>query len=800
MPDINEIIPKSAIDGIAKTDTEITKLDNDLLKLVNTILKVGDATKKADISIKELQTVTKTTEKNVKKLTEEEKKLQQIEKQTTANTEKVIRARVEAAEKTKQMTAKIKEAIAAEKREVGSIDALRAANKKLTKIRNATTTATEKGRKKIEMINKKLDQNNAKIKANADHLTRQKMTVGGYTESIKAALMQLGLMPPVLTQSAAAATTLSGGMKSAAVSTSLTSKAMKIFKIALISTGIGAIVVALGSLIAYLTETASGTSKLAKAMAPLKAILSTITSLAKKFGEAIALFAEGKWNEGFKLMKNAVKGAGDEYMRQLDLQKQLAVLEEELHQKRKASILSMELQRAKMRDLLKTAKDEKVSLKERVAAQKEAMRINKEVAQQEQDISALEVAILTTKSQMSEDSREEEIALEEARAKHAQILTKLNKQSATYITYLGTLEKKLGAQKDAENKLKDATEARLDAQLASMLKYSDATETAKDTAEEFYKMEDEQDVGDDPVIARTIKRYESIVKFAKAADAQILSSKEVSMAELQALRDKDLISEEEYQAAKIKMEEDTQAKRLEITRATLQALEMAGDFFFQQEANNLNQLSAMYAKKKAHELELAAGNQEAINKINEKYAKKEAELKTKQAKNDKNAALFKAIINTATAITNMLSSSGPAGFILSALAAVIGAIQIGIIASQPIPKFYKGTENAPPGLISVGERGRELIETDHGSFLATQPTITSGLEGAKIYSNPETEKLLAGRTGFDSIDLREVVESNRRVEQAIKDKRELKIIPEKRTIIERQGNYYKKYFNVKLGI
>jgi hypothetical protein len=87
-----------------------------------------------------------------------------------------------------------------------------------------------------------------------------------------------------------------------------------------------------------------------------------------------------------------------------------------------------------------------------------------------------------------------------------------------------------------------------------------------------------------------------------------------------------------------------------------------------------------------------------------------------------------------------------------------------------IPKFFKGTDSAPDGLISVGERGRELIETKSGKrFMANNPTITSGLAGAKIYTNKETERIMRG-SGYDSIDLREVVESNREITKAIKTK------------------------------
>lgn len=80
---------------------------------------------------------------------------------------------------------------------------------------------------------------------------------------------------------------LSKGLSAVGMGSKTASTGMKAFRIALISTGIGAIVVALGSLVAYLTKTTEGSNKLTKMLAPLKAIFGTITTLAVEFGEKI---------------------------------------------------------------------------------------------------------------------------------------------------------------------------------------------------------------------------------------------------------------------------------------------------------------------------------------------------------------------------------------------------------------------------------------------------------------------------------------------------------------------------------
>ena len=82
--------------------------------------------------------------------------------------------------------------------------------------------------------------------------------------------------------------------------------------------------------------------------------------------------------------------------------------------------------------------------------------------------------------------------------------------------------------------------------------------------------------------------------------------------------------------------------------------------------------------------------------------------------------------------------------------------------------------------------------------MANNPTITSGLAGAKIYTNTETERIMRG-SGYDSIDLREVVESNNRIEKAIRSQKQVTYNKDNRTITERKGQYFKTYLNAKVG-
>lgn len=125
-------------------------------------------------------------------------------------------------------------------------------------------------------------------------------------------------------------------------------------------------------------------------------------------------------------------------------------------------------------------------------------------------------------------------------------------------------------------------------------------------------------------------------------------------------------------------------------------------------------------------------------KIEEEYAKKTAKAKTDAAKKEKAAAIIQAIINTALAIGKVAGNP-----VLMALAAVVGAAQIAIIASQPIPKYFKGREGGKAEFAWVGERGTEAIQLPGGKTMLTpdHATMTYLPAGANVIPNERLLKM-----------------------------------------------------------
>lgn len=130
------------------------------------------------------------------------------------------------------------------------------------------------------------------------------------------------------------------------------------------------------------------------------------------------------------------------------------------------------------------------------------------------------------------------------------------------------------------------------------------------------------------------------------------------------------------------------------------------------------------------EAELEAINSTTDSEIDKQRKREALELRTnraiaaekiKQAKLEKAISLFDIAINTAAAVSKAVAQS-PLTFGLpwSAFALAQGAIQAGIVASKPLPKFKQG------GMIGgkSHEAGGTVIEAERGEFVVNKKSVS----------------------------------------------------------------------------
>lgn len=134
----------------------------------------------------------------------------------------------------------------------------------------------------------------------------------------------------------------------------------------------------------------------------------------------------------------------------------------------------------------------------------------------------------------------------------------------------------------------------------------------------------------------------------------------------------------------------------------------------------------------------AISEQEAAKRAKE-LDRIERENKQRAAERDKREALFRAVLAVPAAYLKGLTDGGP---IVGAIYAGLAAVQAAIIASKPVPKFFRGKRNRYEGEGIVADMGAELVERDGRMYLYTKPTQTYLGANDKVYTAAETRKLM----------------------------------------------------------
>ena len=172
--------------------------------------------------------------------------------------------------------------------------------------------------------------------------------------------------------------------------------------------------------------------------------------------------------------------------------------------------------------------------------------------------------------------------------------------------------------------------------------------------------------------------------------------------------------------------EEGEARR----RQVVQALQFANQL-----AGMLRQLAQETAQDQISALDKQL-EQQLITQ--EQYDLEVRKIKRKQAQEDKELALFQAVVNGAAAVVEALPN-----VFLAALAGALAAAQIAFIASRPIPAFKKGTKNAPGGPSLIAEAGPELWYTNGRLQYVDRPQIVDMAKGDRVIPAPDTARIMS---------------------------------------------------------
>jgi hypothetical protein len=245
---------------------------------------------------------------------------------------------------------------------------------------------------------------------------------------------------------------LQGGIKSAI-------SAFTTLKGAIIATGLGALLVAVTSLVTYFKETERGGDKLAEVMGFLGAAVKVVIDRVIGLGEALV-----------KLFK----GLGDEIARESKLGRELAKQLNDVEDAERALIAQRAIANKQIAEARLIADDVNKTTEQRIAAVKRAGAIEERVARQELAVQRQRLSILQQQAAMGEVTEEGLTRIEEARARiseleQANIMRRKRLQTET----IGLLNEEIAKTKELEKARQDAEKARFENSEKKFKKYVD---------------------------------------------------------------------------------------------------------------------------------------------------------------------------------------------------------------------------------------------------------------------------------------------------------------------------------------
>ncbi|MFY0655126.1 MAG: hypothetical protein JXQ96_24080, partial [Cyclobacteriaceae bacterium] len=300
-----------------------------------------------------------------------------------------------------------------------------------------------------DVTQKEIDQTNQKFED-------QSKTVSKTSKAFTGLGTQLTALGNRFTIAGKGAGDLATGMFAATNATSGTTKAFKLLKIAIAATGIGALIVALGSLKAAFTASEAGQDRFAKLMDQIGVVIGNVSDVFASFGDQIISFFDG---DGFDTSKitdsiddviNKTKEEVAEAGRLADLRAATNKLEREF-------LVKTAENEGKVADLrLKGRMEDQFTAKERLAFLNEANDIQNELIETESIIAKNRAEEIRIQNTFSKSTRENLDAEAQAEAEVFRIETKRLNQQRTLQREINTTSKQAQASLNQEQKANQA--------------------------------------------------------------------------------------------------------------------------------------------------------------------------------------------------------------------------------------------------------------------------------------------------------------------------------------------------------
>lgn len=697
------------------------------------------------------------------------------------------------------------QAVKVSKLQANSLDALRAKVVSQKKELNGLNTATEKGKKRFNELTKELKDNNKAI-VEADQ------NAGDYKTSIGDYAGQLGIVQKVTLLQTQAQGFLNTVVNTGTKSTSFATKALKIFKIALASTGVGLLVLALGALVSFLTTTQEGMDKVTAVTRPLAAIFEKIKGVVQDLGSnvfaGLAQIMSGDIREGLKTLGGGFKQAFADVKTAVAEGIIAGTKLDKLTKQIEKSEIALTTQRAELNRTFAESKEIALDItkteQERVTAAKAAIKAQNDLLNAEQSFLDLKIERLKLEQSLNDTSREGELELAGLVAERTSFEEVAAKKRAGANAQLNIINKQIAGQEIARIKQRQAEEDKaakqeeerqakklndqraLNQKLEELDTFRREQENqsaleAAETEEERFQIELEQQqerfnieqeqLAEQKEIALEEKNLSDEEKLEIEADFQlqkeeIIAGSEAVITAIEANADALRAANKDKADKKAIAKEKKKQKTLrDIINTGLDVIQAFADASFATRNNRIANQNDKETKDLENQLATGQITRERFDSLKESLdrnsARKAHSLQVRQFRANKALNLLEIGIDTAVAVIKALKNPpGPPFSIPQSIAAGALGIAQGVIvaSSRPpaAPSFAQGGDVF--GFVSSGAshaRGGETWRNDKGGSFNIQ-----GDEGVFITKREATNPALAmlsdinerfgGRSFFDT--------------------------------------------------
>ena len=232
-------------------------------------------------------------------------------------------------------------------------------------------------------------------------------------------------------------------------------------KAGIMSTGIGALLIAVGALVTYFTNTKRGADQLSQAFTAMGATVDVLTDRFSRMGEIITLVFSGKFKEAGEVAKGIFSGITEEIGKEVDAMVALKKRTQELRDADNEFMIQKAATRQEIEKARLIAEDETKSAKERLDNLTKALELEEKTTKRELELARERLAIQEEEMALSENSAEDEARLSQLKVELIEKETASIKMRRRVVTEVNSLEREIAAEEKArmEGRAVQVTEA-----------------------------------------------------------------------------------------------------------------------------------------------------------------------------------------------------------------------------------------------------------------------------------------------------------------------------------------------------